>query len=121
MKLFQLASYLIDRLVELLHPVVELGIKPARLFCDRPALRITQLHQAPQLAAGLATSVGLGKEPPGQAGCAHHRAGESAGHDGPARSGVAGIVAVLAPGISHGLGVGKSFPAEGLLSLGTVS
>lgn len=89
LELFKLAAHLIDRLVELLHPVAKSRVETPRHCVDRLDRRFTRMHQTHQLASGLAPAIRLGEKPPGQASGTHKGAGGGTGQDGTAAAGPA--------------------------------
>ena len=114
LELFKLAAHLIDRLIELLHPIAERRVETLRRCVDRLDRRFTRLHQTHQLAAGLAPAIRLGEKPPGQTRGTNQGAGGGAGQDGAAAAGPAGgMEAWFGLGFRHGMGVGKGDPWEG--------
>lgn len=103
MQLLKLAPHFIDGLVELLYPVVKLGVEAVHLPFDRCNGGLPRLNQAPQLTACLAATVGFRKQPPGQSGSADHGPGDGAGQNGAAIAArAADTVAVIGPRIRHG-------------------
>jgi hypothetical protein len=96
--LLKLAPHFIDGLVELLYPVVKLGVEAIHLPFSRCNGGLPRLNQAPQLTACLAATVGFGKQPPGQSGSADHGTGDGAGQDDSAIAACAAdIVAAIGP------------------------
>ena len=110
LELLELASHLVDRLVELLHPLLQprIGLGTAGGGSGQGAHPIGRHHRPQALAepqgperAALAAPIGFREQPPAQTGGPEH--GPAEGREQQAATGAAGPVAAIGPGVSPGI------------------